>query len=120
MADLIVYAREVIGAMEQLGLTLSDLTRVELLPQGLAQDELAGIIQRFTIAPPTGTSQGGSPDLLPLRNLSQAFGKYGPCIGWAIERFCAASSAKKTVVAVGHAACLKANFLCSLRSSMLR
>jgi hypothetical protein len=39
---------------------------------------------------------------------------------WSFIRFCAASSAKKTVVAVGHAACLKANFLCSLRSSMLR
>ena len=81
--ELVIFGREVLVAMHQLGLTFGDLAGVGLLPPGLSQDEIRRVIARLDAV--TGPQRGASADLAVLRGLSEAFAAYGPVLGWAID-----------------------------------
>ena len=83
---LVAFGREVVGAMNLLGLTFSDLSGIGLLPLGLSQDEVTRVIARLdTVAGSQRTETGTSADLVVLRGLSEAFAARGPILGWATD-----------------------------------
>jgi hypothetical protein len=86
ITGLVAFAREVVGAMNQLGLTFSDLSGIGLLPPGISQGEVARVIARLDTAAGTQPMQSGtSADLVVLRGLSVAFAARGPVLGWGID-----------------------------------
>ena len=86
IAPLVAFAREVVGAMNQLGLTFSDLSGIGLLPPGLSQGEVTRVIARLdTVAGSQPMESRMSADLVVLRDLSEAFAARGPVLGWAID-----------------------------------
>ncbi|HTO65663.1 MAG TPA: hypothetical protein VMM15_30935 [Bradyrhizobium sp.] len=85
-AALVAFGREVVGAMNVLGLTLSDLSGVGLLPPGLSQGEVIRVIARLDTDAGAQTMESRvSADLVVLRALSEAFAARGPLLGWAID-----------------------------------
>ncbi|MEH2546396.1 hypothetical protein V1283_003041 [Bradyrhizobium sp. AZCC 2262] len=80
---LVDFGREVVGAMNQLGLTFSDLSGIGLLPPGLSQSEAVRVIGR--LRGPQQSESRTSSDLIVLRNLTEAFAARGTALGWAID-----------------------------------
>ncbi|WP_325739533.1 hypothetical protein [Bradyrhizobium sp.] len=86
IAPLVAFGREVVGAMNQLGLTFSDLSGIGLLPPGLSQGEVTRVIARLDIVAGSQPMESRmSADLVVLRDLSEAFAARGPVLGWAID-----------------------------------